>query len=105
MHEITNTSSILEKKSPSPEWCSVLSSGTDVRILQSFHDELWNRHSKSPCEITTDLFDKMVQRHGILWGQYKKILKSHAVLKDDLQRLSRQHTSPPGVRLLGRLQL
>ncbi|KAF9641963.1 hypothetical protein BDM02DRAFT_3133432, partial [Thelephora ganbajun] len=93
IHEIINTSSILGKKSPSSKWCLILSSGKEARILQSCHDELWNHHLKSPCEITADLYTKMVQGYGILWRRYKQILKSHAVLKDNLQHLMKQLTN------------
>lgn len=95
IHEITDTPFILDTESPNPEWCSILSFGAEARILQSSYDELRGRHSEySGREITQDLYTKMIQKHGFLWKQYKKMLRSHAVLEDDLQRLTRQLANP-----------
>ena len=52
----------------------------------------------SSQEITKDLYAKMIKKHGALWKHYRQILRSHAVLKDDLQRLTGRFANPLDVR-------
>ena len=56
-------------------------------------EDLWKRHLDSSSEITADPYAKMAERHGGLWRCYKQMLRSHTVLKDDLEHLTRQLSS------------
>ena len=99
IREITSTSLMIGKQSPSPEWCETLTSEVETGILQSSYNELFDRHLKSSCEITTDTFTQMIRAHTVLWRRYKQTLRSHAVLADDLHRLTSQLMTPLGVRI------
>jgi hypothetical protein len=99
IQQITDTTSFVGKGSPSPDWRWTLGSNVEARLLRSSYDELWDRHVKSTCEITAGISLQMFQKHVALWKRYKTMLRSHAVLADDLQRLTRQLMTPLGVRL------
>jgi hypothetical protein len=98
IYEITDTSFVLGKKPPGPDWRSELFSDVQARILQSHCEVLWNVHLNSSHEITTDLCTKLIQQHGELWRAYKRKLRSHAVLIDDLERLVKQLKTSRSVR-------
>lgn len=93
-------SSALDKSPLDPEWCWILSSSAEINFLQANYDELWNKHVKSSCEITSDLYAKMVQRHDDLRRLYEWTQNSCAELQDLLHTLTRQLTDPSGVRSL-----
>ena len=99
LREITDSTFIVGKGSPNPDWCRTLTSEIEAWSLRSSYDELWDRHVKSSCEITAGILSHMLQNHVNLWRHYKRMLRSHAVLEDDLQRLTRQLMTPLGVRI------
>jgi len=74
-------------------------------MLQYNYDELWNSHLHSSGEITADLYAMMTREHDNLLGLYKQTVKSYTVLRDDLQRLTWQLTTPLGVCILTPLRL
>ncbi|KAF9642841.1 hypothetical protein BDM02DRAFT_3192603 [Thelephora ganbajun] len=71
-----------------------MSSDMETQVLQSHYDELWDIHLNSCCEITADLYAKMLRRHDSLLRLYQQSLKSHATLRDDLRRLAQQVANP-----------
>ena len=104
IREIADTP-ILEKKPPGLEWRWILSSGVESQILQSNYDELRNNHLTGSCEITEEVYAKMVRRYDNLQRSYKQALKNHAALQDGLQRLTQQPPDPLGVRVSQPLSL
>lgn len=104
VHEIMGTFTVAKNFS-SQEWCRMLSSGMEIQMLQSHYNELWNVHLNSNHEITADLYEETLRRHGSLCRLYKQSLKSYVALEDDLERLTRQLTNPLTVRAPGPLAI
>lgn len=98
IHEITDTPTP-GKNPPGPEWFSILSSGVEAQMLRSNYDELRNNHLTDSCEITEEIYAKMVRRHNNLRKFYEQALNSHAALQEGLQRLAQQLPNTLGVRI------
>ena len=81
-----------------PEWRATMRSDIGIQQLQSDYEELYNRHMTNPHEITPDLYTKMIERYSLLRNSYVSLVRDHAVLKDDLERLIRQLEKPTDVR-------
>lgn len=97
VHGITQVR-VPDEEVSSTDWCWILSACVETQILQTNHEELWDRHLNSPCEITADIYAEMVRKHGDLRRLYEQALKSHAALQDGYNRFARQLTIPCSVR-------
>jgi len=93
INEVVNTSSLLGPML-SPEWCTVFRLEVELRYLQSNYEQLYNQHMSGSHEITPDLSAKMLNSYSLLRKSYLELIKTHAALKDDLERLARQLTRP-----------
>jgi hypothetical protein len=97
INEVVNTSSIFGQ-TPRPEWCTILRSEVEHQHLQSSYKELYNLHIANPREITPDIYTKMTEGYALLHTSYINLVKDHAALKDDLERLTRQLADSTNVR-------
>jgi hypothetical protein len=97
INEVVNTYSMFNQ-TPRPEWCTALRSDVERQHLQSSYKELYNLHIANPREITPDIHAKMTEGYALLHTSYINLVKDHAALKDDLERLTRQLANPTNVR-------
>lgn len=98
INEAGRTPSIV-KPTLSPEWCASIRSDVELCHLRSNYGELYGRHIENPHEITPDLYAEMIEKFGLLRNSYLNLVKDHAALKDDLERLTRQLIKATDVRV------
>jgi len=96
INEVVNISPLDETLGP--DWCTVFRSEVELQRLQSNYEQLYSQHMSDSNEITPDLYDKMVNSYTLLRTSYMELVKAHAALKDDLERLTRQLARPAEVR-------
>lgn len=101
INEVVNTSSILGQ-TLCPEWCDVLRLHVELHHLQSNYRELYDRHMENPHDIGPVLYTKMIEKYSSLRHCYLDLVKDHAILKDDLERLTRQVTAGVSDLVVGR---
>lgn len=98
INEVVDASPLNE--TPGPDWCTVFRSEAELQYLQSNYEQLYNQHMSDSNEIAKDLYDKMVKSYSLLRTSYLELVKVHAVLEDDLERLARQLAGPAEVCVL-----
>lgn len=90
INEVANTSFLGQPLRP--EWCAAIRSRLDIQHLQSNYEELYNRHMGTPHEITCDAHTDILKKYSLLHKSYINLVKGHAVLKDELERVTQQFT-------------
>jgi hypothetical protein len=85
-------------RAPLPEWCTAVRSHVDIRLLQSCYEELYNCHMGTSHEITSDVHAKMIKKYSLLHGSYTNLVKGHAALESELERITRQLKASVDVR-------